>query len=339
MQHDRINKFHTEDDRKLFLSFIADVKKAAASYDDPNYLKTQSSLFNEMFQAEAGFRDCLIKTEYGKSVYVSFMKFISNEKDSTIQAMPYFRERQRVFAAKISRAFKEGSPERLYKLRINFLFTTWVLKNWKRDANGQPMAKRQFDSLTRYHNIVVERRKRLCEQSMFLVINRAKLFITKVPPSHVNFLDMIQNSSEGLLTAIDKFSPPYKTVWRTTAIGRMTLNMITDYNSTIVKIPPKDKRILYRYGLAKNKQRSGSDKEVLSFINQSFSDVTQDHLDGIVAAASGVSSYDSEMSPYEPSLDNPERESVDSQIKHTISSCYNELSFLERKVVTLKTGY
>ncbi|NIP30507.1 MAG: hypothetical protein GTN59_08105, partial [Candidatus Dadabacteria bacterium] len=103
-------------------------------------------------------------------------------------------------------------------------------------------------------------------------------------------MDFIQNANEGLMNAIDKFVPPYKTVFRSVAIGRMTLNMHTDHNATMVKFSPTEKRILYRANNAKVKAKLTDQGDILNYVKESFNSVTPEKLRDILSAATGVAS-------------------------------------------------
>jgi DNA-directed RNA polymerase specialized sigma subunit len=158
-------------------------------------------------------------------------------------------------------------------------------------------------------------------------------------------MDLIQNSAEGLMVAIDKFTPPYKTVFRSTAIGRMTLNMMTDYNATLVKLPPREKRILYRHGIAKNRKNIENDAEALDFVKESFKNVTQENLQQIVNAATSVQSLDWRPEDGISLSDklsgglSPEDVALVSEKAASMVQGIDSMIVIERKVVTMKTGY
>lgn len=228
------------DNRNLFKQFVNEMN-CVLQLNDEDSGKGQSALFSELFSYERKFREVLLSTSYGKDIYKRFMFYISRDKDSILQVMPYFRERQETFSKKISKSFENGNHQALHKFRINFLFASWVLENWEPSANDRVTYRKQHEKLLKIFDEMKRIRRLLCENSLPLAINRSKIFWSKVPESHLEYMDLIQNSAEGLMVAIDKFTPPYKTVFRSTAIGRMTLNMMTDYNATLVKLPPREK--------------------------------------------------------------------------------------------------
>lgn len=331
------------DSRNLFRLFVDEMNEALRDNHAANG-EGQAKLFGHLFSAEREFRSALLSTQYGRDMYDKFMKFIVEEKGNKLYARPYFRERQDTFSAKMSKAFDEWKPEVFYKFRINFLFASWVMNSWDDAANDRTTYRRQKERMDKAFEKIKEYRRLLCENSLPLAINRSKIFWAKVPESHLEYMDLNQNSAEGLMVAIDKFTPPYKTVFRTTAIGRMTLNMHTDYNATLVKLPPKEKRVLYRHRIAKSRKNMEDDGQVLDFVNESFKGVTQEDLQQIVAAASSVVSIDhrpedglslaEKLSGGSTPEDNMEAAEQASGLAKGLA----DLAVLERKVVVMKTG-
>lgn len=332
------------DSKSLFKQFVVEMNDVLKENDNDT-AKSQSSLFSELFAAERRFKEALLSTSYGKEVYKRFMDYISRDKDSILQVMPYFRERQGTFSKKISKAFYNNKYEALFKYRINYLFASWVLDNWGETTNERVTYRKQHQKMLKAFEDIKRIRRLLCENSLPLAINRAKIFWSKVPESHLEYMDLIQNSAEGLLVAIDKFTPPYKTVFRSTAIGRMTLNMMTDYNATLVKLPPKEKRILYRHGIAKNRKNIENEEEALEFIKESFKSVTKDNLQQIVSAASSVQSLDWKAEDGVSLVEklaggeNPEDISTTNEKADLMLRGIHSLVLIERKVITMKTGY
>lgn len=332
------------DQQNLFRMFVDEMNEALADNHAVNG-DGQAKLFNCLFAVEREFRGALLSTQYGRDMYKKFMTFIVKEKGNILHVRPYFRERQDTFSAKMKRAFEEERPEVFYRFRVNFLFASWVMAHWDKAASETTAHGRQKEKMDRAFEKIKEFRRLLCENSLPLAINRSKVFWSKVPESHLQYMDLIQNSAEGLMTAIDKFTPPYKTVFRSTAIGRMTLNMHTDYNATMVKLPPKEKRILYRHGIAKHRKNIEEDRKVLDFVKESFEGVTQENLNQIVSAASSVMSLEHKpedglsLSEKLSTGDTPENAMESREAMSGLTSGINALQTLERKVIVLKTGY
>jgi len=262
-----------------YRSFIGMMNKVL----EENGFRSQKETLEELFKFEDRFREALISTLEGREMYQTFMDFIIKEKCNILSSRVYFRERQNVFSAKISPAFQKQTPALLYRFRINYMFARWVI-----DRYHGPKIR----SLRYSYDKIVAIRKFLCENNLPLALNRAKIFWSKVPNSHLEYMDIVQTSSEGLLTAIDKFVPPYKSLFRSVAIGRMTLNMITDHNATVVKLSPIEKRILYRANNARVKAGLVDINEILEYVRESFRGVSLKKLEEIINAATSVVELD-----------------------------------------------
>lgn len=316
---------------------------------DAEILSDQQLQLEELFELEKSFRDTLIEVPEGRKMYSKFMDFIFDVKGNTLSSRVYFREKQDTFTNKISPAFKKKNSALLYTFRINYQFMKWVIDRYK----GPKQRRLSF-----LFKSVINLRKRICEDNLPLAINRAKIFWSKVPNSHLEYMDIVQTSAEGLMTAIDKFVPPYKSVFRSVAIGRMTLNMLTDHNATTVKLSPNDKRILYRANNAKSKEGLTEMADILAYVKQSFPNATTKKLEMIINAGIQDISIDEPLADpekgttFEASLKidanisenltakilNPEEIVVSDDIKKHIIELIRNLSIIEEKIVRLKMG-
>ena len=299
--------------------------------------RDQQTLLEDLFKLERKFKKTLISTMAGQKVYSEFIRFIMEEKRNILSARVYFRERQEVFSGKISRCFKETDPLALHEFSINHSFVSWVCKRYK-----GPKSR----SLNLTFKKIIELRKILCENNIPLAINRAKLFWARTPYSHLEYMDFIQDANEGLLTAIDKFVPPYRTVFRSVAIGRMTLNMITDSSATMIRLSPTDKRILYRANNARTKEKLTDIQDILDYVNISFKKVDKKRLEGIIAATHSVSSLDKTddednlsmiLRPKEEGL-SPEESFLSSELLSKVKAAMNNVSIIEMKLIKMKFG-
>lgn len=315
-----------------------------------NEQKPQKDALEELFNYEKRFRKTLLSTPEGKDMYRQFMEFILKEKCNILSSRVYFRERQDIFAEKISPAFQKQKPHLLYSFRINYFFAKWVIERY----NGP-----KIKSLKYSYDKIVKIRKTLCENNLPLALNRAKIFWSKVPDSHLEYMDIVQTSSEGLLTAIDKFVPPYKTVFRSVAIGRMTLNMLTDHNATVIKLSPIEKRILYRANNARTKENLTEIKDILRYVRQSFKGVTLRRLEEILNAGTQIVSLDEEIKNEGSQTDttslptnrtkstspimasdspSPESQAISSDIIKKMVGYLHTLPPIEEKVLRMKMG-
>jgi len=328
--------------------------------------RDQKTLLNDLFALEDEFKKTLLSATNGKDIYKEFMDFIMKEGECTLpklkegyvpknaeaakkfkekvdadgrnilRARPYFRERQDTFSRKISKAFHLHRPEILHKFKVNYEFAKWTMERYK----GENKKK-----LSKIFTQIKDIRQLLCSNNLPLAINKAHIFWSKVPESHLEYMDLIQACAEGLITAIDKFVPPYKTVFRSTAIGRMTLNMIQDHSSTTVKLPPKERRILYRAKNAKQKAHLSESDEIVSYVNESFKGVTAESLMEIESAASQVFDIDEKQedsySLSEKIADSStlaDEKAISSDLRQRLYSSMENLTVIEIKIIKLKMG-
>ena len=326
--------------RDLFRRFVGEMNVMLKSdgFHDELWGRDKGALLNELFECEDKFRTSLLRSKIGRNFYSEFMKYIIEEKKNILSARVYFRERQSAFSDDITNAFREFKPEVLYDLRINYRFAKWIVE---RISTYTPYHKRMRGQ---YKKILVLR-ELLCKMNLPLVINRAKIFWSKSGISLcVDYLDLVQASAEGLLSAIDKFVPPYKSVFCSVAIGRMTLNMTTDNSVTAVKLSPQEKRILYRVNNAKNKAKLSEDKDILKYVNESFGDVTAGNLSQIMTAVSQTVSIDSAMESgtfMEDKIGDGkslEQELEKRDIVSQLYVCLSKCPALEKKIILLKLG-
>jgi DNA-directed RNA polymerase specialized sigma subunit len=273
----------TSDGQDIFRQFVNEMNELIDSQTTTG-ANSQRAGLEKLFAFEHQFKRVLMShQESGKETYQKFMNFILNDESNMLSARVYFREKQNTFSEKMFTAFHKKRANMLHKFQVNYMFMKWVMENY-----SGPHRR----SLNRIKKNVEKSRHELCESNLPLAINRAKLFWSRVPESHLEYMDLIQAASEGLICAIDKFVPPYKSVFRSVAIGRMTLNMTTDYSATMLKLPPKAKRILYRANKAKRSKQLTTQKDITNYVNESFKGTTQDELYQIESAATSVASID-----------------------------------------------
>lgn len=329
----------------LFYKFVGEMSeildKSVHGYDD------QKKLLKQLFSIEKEFKEILTSSAKGKEIYKDFMRFILNEEGNILSARVYFRERQNTFSNKIAKAFHQNKPEKLHKFKINFTFAAWVMK---RNNIKNKKLKKLFEEMKALRN-------ELCEMNLPLAINRSKIFWSKTPECHLEYMDLIQASSEGLLIAIDKFVPPFKQVFRSVAIGRMVAYMIEDNSETVVKLSPTEKRILYLANKAKNSEKLDNEKDILEYINQTFPNVTQDYLTRLKEASSvvdieqvGVNTENNGPSfnnknakqkaaeRFFKSEKNMEENLINEDLKKKILFASKDLSIFEKKVLSLTYG-
>jgi DNA-directed RNA polymerase specialized sigma subunit len=343
------------EEKNLFRQFVADMDQILHQ-NEKDDKRDQKQMLEDLIQLESNFKNVLLSHPSGNETYSKFMNFILNEKGNILSARVYFRERQDTFSSKLFKAFHKKNPEMLHRFRINFLFAKWCLEfkpSVKIDSKGNSKTIKEYKNyngplkkrLNHIYDNMINIRNKLCQNNLPLAINRAKIFWSKVPPSHLEYMDLIQAATEGLITALDKYVPPYRTVFRSTAIGRMTLNMMTDYNDTLVKIPPKEKRILYRANNAKRKENLTDQSKIVDYVNESFDGVTESELSKIEAAASQITDLyektDNSFSLAEKLFhteESVETKAQNNQIFLIMKIGLSKLSIIEKKVILLKYG-
>jgi len=325
----------------LFHQFVGDINKIVKRQNAVDK-RTQEELLTDLFQLEDKFKNALISSASGEKVYAEFIVYIKTVKRNILSSRIFFRERQNTFTQEMSRCFKEADPIHLQKYRINYEFIKWVCKNYKGPKKRQLLKiKQEVESI----------RSILMHKDVFLALSRAKIFSTRAPNWRLEHMDMVQDACEGYLVAVDKFVPPYTTVFRSVAIGRMTLMMLTDHNATMVKFSPTEQRILYRAKNAQYKAGLTDPQEILNYVKESYPNTTPEQL-ARIEAASGVASLDEtipgwddngsyasyvENTPDEEGLDAFDRvETSDASSKLAVAFC--GLSLLEQKALKLKFG-
>lgn len=304
--------------------------------------RNQKESMEALFKLENKFRDVLISCKDGRDMYKDFIDFIVNDKGNILSARVYFRERQSTFSANISAVFQGGkwNHQELFKFSINYMFAKWVCDRY----NG--IKAKQLQILLQK---IADLRRIICENNLPLAINRAKIFWSKTQHSNLEYMDIIQNASEGLITAIDKYCGPYRTVFRSVIIGRMTLNILTDHNATLIKFSPRDRRILYRANNARIKEKLTEIEDVLRYVNESFQDVTREKLEAILSGASEAirtGKQDEDSDDDAPALmDNMPSLAQNQEITLSIDDFIQkakpiiaELPIMQMKVLRLKMG-
>lgn len=227
----------SEDHFKFFAKTLELAIEKYGNKDEVDLVAMQKTQVERLVKLEKLFRKTLIAHSAGGPVYKAFINHICNERRNILAARPYFRERQEIFTNEISKALKKGNEKSLFKFHFNYTFVLFAMK-FRRWGKYSPIAKIAKE--------IGEARTELIEMNMPLAINRARIFWSRTPRSHLSYMDLVQIASEGLMSAIDKFCLPYTPVFRSVAIGRMVGNFIEQYSETMIHFYPNDKRKLYR---------------------------------------------------------------------------------------------
>jgi DNA-directed RNA polymerase specialized sigma subunit len=299
---------------------------------EANGLDIQKNLLNDLYSRECQFRDILGKSRVGNETYSAFVKFIMEEQGNSLKSRIYFRERQNVFSSKVAKALKGNDIEAIKKFKINYQFCRWVI-----NRKNPKLPK----SLTKLYDKIVELRKNVCEQSLPSAIHKSKIFYYGVSHSQLSYMDMIQLSTEGLLTAIDKFELPYQDNFGNVVYGRMTLQVADAHNDTMLKIPANDRRILQRVKRAR--QKFTDDADILKFVKESFPSASVEQINQVLSAElpSALDSGDDETQKIVDKMstgETPESTAVLVDNRQKLLFAMQKLNYVESKTVTLKFG-
>lgn len=332
-----------------FRHFASQLETAIEKYggiDEIVLVERQKRQVETLVKLEKRFRKILVEHRWGPGVYASFIKLITQDKKNILAARPYFRERQDVFTSKIAKILKKENAKQLTKFHFNYQFVKFALDLRKWPENSE----------LRKIGAEIERlRTEIVEMNMPLAISRARIFWSKTPRSHLSYMDLVQISCEGLMSAVDKFVLPYSKVFRAVAIGRIIGELIENYSETTIHFYPQDKRKLYRANKRISKYGENPDYEALAKeINEGVEEYTQktdaDEISGLLLAASHVSTdvplsdntsgvtvqrHLEDRCMADPSQQ-PDNSLEELEATKKMRENYSVLSFIERKVLRMK---
>lgn len=239
------------EDEAFMQVFAQNVAREIAKYpavdpkDDDALLQRQKAQVEALVDFEDQARKALIKDPNGLTVYEAFVRFINEERRNALAAQPFFRVPEDTFITEIGPAIKQGFVRSLFKYHFNHGFVAFARKTvqWPKDSEFWVITEK-----------LIAARRELTEMNLPLAISRARLFRQRTPKSHMEYLDLVQCAVEGLLAAIDKFRLPYRPVFRSVAIGRMTGVFIERYSDTMIRFTPSDRRNIYRANKAMRRQ-------------------------------------------------------------------------------------
>lgn len=270
------------DDEEHFRLFAKIVEKGIAKYGnipEDQLVGLQCSQVNELSSLETVFKEKLIELGFGNSVYKYFLDYILNTRRNILNARVFFRERRDIFSQRISKAISSKNVKELQKFHINYSFINLI--------NNYVKLPKELEVII---NRIKAIRQQLTVMNIPLVINRARIFWSRTPKSHLSFMDLCQIGVEGLLSAIDKYAGDYNKVWVGVVIGRIVGFYIERYSSTLLHFHPVDKRKIYSANKYKSKHLHG-DYEIEDLVTELSKSVktTEDDILGLMAAASIVS--------------------------------------------------
>lgn len=378
------NSGKSQDPQHHFQAFAKQLEREIAKVPGFPAKKTklaeiQRAQLEKLFELEEHLKLTLLEHPEGEAAINDFFDYILIERRNILDARPYFRERQTDFTDFLSPALKSRDAgaliahihhERIKKCKCD-------LNEVPKDYDGCKCP----DVLTGRHWIVSHRfnyrfyhyinskrnlgpefrdlfralehmRQDLCVTNTPLSISRAKIFHSRTAKSHLSYMDLIQISSEGLISAIDKMVPfgdrALGRLLCSVGIGRMTGNMISSISETMLHFYPKDRRLLYRSYKADARTPDVSQEKLAATVNDgllgnSRTNVTE--LGQLRTAASMLSidmSLDDEHkttvsdSVASPETAQPDRIAEGRSVQAALHNAISKLTPFQRKLVLLR---
>lgn len=242
----------TEKPDNHFKQFASSLSRTIGKYGKvlpKEVLGRQKIQVEGLIKLEKKFKAALLRHRSGRNVIKDFIYYICDERKNILAARPFFRERQKIFTKYISKAFKKRSHNKLKNYHFNFQFIVFTMNNRKWGEHSE---------LNKIYKQIIKLRTQIVETNMPLAISRARIFWQRTPRSHLSYMDLVQISSEGLLSAVDKFVLPFGKVFRSVICGRISGNLIEGYSEPALHFYPVDKRKLYRAHKLANKYKDAS---------------------------------------------------------------------------------
>lgn len=232
-----------DNDSEDFVKFAKSIKEVVTKHGvNKDWAARQFVQLTQLLGLEKTFRETLIADEAGTAMYQQFINSIVHERGNILTARPYFRERQKKFSDFISPALKTENIPELSKYAINYQFISYVMKHADIRLNGvlSPIVK-PLKAL----------RNQMVEENLPLIMNRARVFYSRTPKSHLSCIDLVLIGAQGLCHGIDKYTPDETgeintKQFRSTVIGVCGGLFIMNYSETMLHFFPQDKRKLYR---------------------------------------------------------------------------------------------
>lgn len=205
----------------------------------------QEKLVNSLLEKEEVFKKLIFTFPEGNEAYFKFLNEIIEVNKNILTAKPYFREVAKTFYQKISGAIRDRDIMQLQTFHINFRFIKFIMDNWEGNV---PKTVKQA------HEDILALRAEIVEDNLPLVLNRAMRHFRKVKRHHLTLLDMINICTCGLTSGVDKWVGPYRSVFLSVCIGRMTGDLIKSTSETTLYFYPNDRRVLYHANLLKSRE-------------------------------------------------------------------------------------
>jgi len=319
----------------LIQSYIKELnealKEASASIETLAELQKLTDL-------ELRFTKRLRTVAGGKKVYKDFITYIVEERGLR-EARPYFRERENMYKGTINPAIENRKPQVLHKMRMNFLFCSFAMKQME----GAD------EALDKIFLELKQVRESLVHKHLHYALNRAKAF-NKGIGRVVEFSDLIQIANEALIISVDKYvidenASPFHNM----TVGRMIASLIVSGDQALsVAIGQQASRKLYKIRKLLEKTPGLNTKE-LSVIME----IAEEEISLLINAAS-VKSLDEGLNSEEGDSDTPSITLMDflpaiadeyndpylyiekKDLLETAAEIFQTLTLLEQKALRLK---
>lgn len=252
--------------------------------------------------------------------------------------------RKEVFGKEIVKVLKKRQWYKIKKYSVNYSFIKFIMES-RKWGKGSEFA-RLFEDIKKI-------RKEIVTQNLPLAINRARIFWSWTPESHLSYMDLIDIASEGLIISVDKYvCPPggYTKVFRSVSIGRMVSGFIDEYSSTILHFFPSDKNKIYKANKLLKKLSNLTFEELAENLKKTGTETNEEDIRGLLTASSCVSSDVpinvnggddrkkvtlSDLKPIGEELQ-PDNKVEYSDLKGKVFCAIQDLSLFEKKFLLLK---
>jgi DNA-directed RNA polymerase specialized sigma subunit len=224
-------------DNNHFKQFASSLEATIASYGeaDADHFSHQKQQVEKLHRLEREFKSAVLSSGFGVFVYDRFMCYVRDERKNILSARPFFRERQDTFKTEIAPALRERNLIGLQRFSINFMFIAFVMKLGVFGPESRVIELAGEVGLAR---------KELIEVNIPLAISRARVF-DRYRQRHLDYMDLVQIATEGLIAAVDKYVLPYGKNYGAVLYGRITGDLTEGNSETLIHFYPSDKRRIY----------------------------------------------------------------------------------------------
>jgi DNA-directed RNA polymerase specialized sigma subunit len=254
-------------------------------FDEKTIVELQRKQVDGLALLEDEFRETLLSHKQCPVIYRAFFRYIREVKRNILNARPFFRERQEVFASGISEALKKQDLGAIGRYHLNYHFVRFAMRviHWGK-----------YSKLSKISKKIEQAREELIIMNLPLVVSRARVFWSRTPKAHLSFMDLIQIGVEGLIAGVDKYAGLYSHAWCGVCIGRMTGNFISCYSAAMLHFYPSDQRKIYRAHKYLSKHLKGDFDigDVVKRVNDNAGEnqkTNDEELADLIAAASMLS--------------------------------------------------